>query len=239
MTAIGCGSPGRQLVRGVRRHRAGHQRLAGGGPRRRATRRVVLAGHSFGAIKALYYLAREHGPVDGLVLASPSLGLTRLQPDISNWPATWWAGAPVGTAAARQLARLRHGHGQRADLPQLGRGRRADLRSRRRRWPAGIRCPVLAFYGRGQDVGAEAELEFFTGRMSAAQVERRAVRRPGPQLRAAAKRRSRMPSVPGSTSASWAGTTDRNTDGRCSAPGHTPEVADEQQHGQAVGHARM
>ena len=37
-------------------------------------------------------------------------------------------------------------------------------------WPADVRCPVLAFYGLGKDVGAGPELAFFTGRMSAAQV---------------------------------------------------------------------
>jgi pimeloyl-ACP methyl ester carboxylesterase len=133
-------------------------------------RRVVLAGHSFGAIKALYYLARGHGPVDGLVLASPSLGLRTLKPDIQELardlvergagqqllPSGSWPGFGTDTVSAQTY----HSWAEVAELiydPEAG-------------WPAGVRCPVLAFYGLGKDVGAGPELAFFTGRMSAAHV---------------------------------------------------------------------
>jgi pimeloyl-ACP methyl ester carboxylesterase len=132
--------------------------------------RVVLAGHSFGAVKALYYLARENGPVDGLVLASPSLGLTRLRPETLELardlvgrgageellPPGSWPGFGTDTVSAQTY----HSWAEVAGL----------IFDPAAAWPAVIRCPVLAFYGRGQDVGARSELEFFTGRMSAAQV---------------------------------------------------------------------
>jgi hypothetical protein len=38
-------------------------------------------------------------------------------------------------------------------------------------WPASIRCPVLAFYGDSGDLGALAELDFFTARVTAAPAE--------------------------------------------------------------------
>jgi dienelactone hydrolase len=133
-------------------------------------RRVVLAGHSFGAIKALYYLARGHGPVDGLVLASPSLGLRTLKPDIQELardlvasgagqqllPPGSWPGFGTDTVSAQTYHSW-------AEVAGLIYDPEAD-------WPAGLRCPVLAFYGLGQDVGAGPELAFFTGRMSAAKV---------------------------------------------------------------------
>ncbi len=133
-------------------------------------RRVVLAGHSFGAVKALYYLARGHGPVDGLVLASPSLGLMTLKPDIQELardlvasgageqllPAGSWPGFGTDTVSAQTYHSW-------AEVAGLIYDPEAD-------WPAGVRCPVLAFYGLGRDVGAGPELAFFTGRMSAAHV---------------------------------------------------------------------
>jgi pimeloyl-ACP methyl ester carboxylesterase len=136
--------------------------------------RVILAGHSFGAIKALHYLARQNpvdGLVDGLVLASPSLGLTRLQPAVLALardlvdrgagqdllpPGSWPGGFGTNTVSAQTY----ESWSRAADLV-------FDPRSA---WPAGIRCPVLAFYGEAGDVGSDAELELFTGRMSQAAV---------------------------------------------------------------------
>ena len=132
--------------------------------------RVVLAGHSFGAIKALYHLATGHGPVDGLVLASPSLGLRTLKPDIQELardlvaggagqqllPPGSWPGFGTDTVSAQTYHSW-------AEVAGLIYDPAAD-------WPAAVRCPVLAFYGLGQDVGADPELAFFTGRMSAAAV---------------------------------------------------------------------
>lgn len=133
-------------------------------------RRVVLAGHSFGAVKALYYLARGQSPVDGLVLASPSRGLAGLEPGIQDLardlvgrgagqqllPPGSWPGFGTDTVSAQTYHSW-------AEVAELIYNPEAD-------WPAGVRCPVLAFYGLGQDVGAGPELEFFTGRMSAAKV---------------------------------------------------------------------
>ncbi len=133
-------------------------------------RRVVLAGHSFGAVKALYYLATGHGPVDGLVLASPSLGLRALDPDVQDLardlvrqgagqqllPPGSWPGFGTDTVSAQTYHSW-------AEVAGLIYDPEAD-------WPARVRGPVLAFYGLGQDVGAGPELAFFTGRMSAAQV---------------------------------------------------------------------
>jgi pimeloyl-ACP methyl ester carboxylesterase len=133
---------------------------------------VVLGGHSFGAIKALHYLARRGGPVDGLVLASPSLGLTRLQPDILAVardlvargagrdllpPGSWPGGFGTDTVSAQTYASWSPA-AEVVFAPDAS-------------WPAAIRCPVLAFYGEAGDVGAQAELDFFTGRMTCAVVD--------------------------------------------------------------------
>ena len=133
---------------------------------------VVLAGHSFGAIKALHYLARRGGPVEGLILASPSLGLTRLEPGILARardlvargagrellpPGSWPGGFGTDTVSAQTYASWSPA----ADLV-FGPGAS---------WPASIRCPVLAFYGDSGDLGARAELDFFTGRVTAAPAE--------------------------------------------------------------------
>jgi len=148
-------------------------------------RRAVLAGHSFGGIKALYFLARQAGAghagvghagagqagaVDGLVLASPSLGLRQLRPETLNLarglvnsgsgetllPPGSWAGFGTDTVSAQTYLSW-------LEVAQLVFDPEAI-------WPASIRCPVLAFYGKKKDVGAQPELEFFTGRMSGASV---------------------------------------------------------------------
>jgi pimeloyl-ACP methyl ester carboxylesterase len=130
---------------------------------------VVLAGHSFGGVKALYFLARQAGVVDGLVLASPSLGLRRLRQETLNLarglvdqgsgetllPAGSWPGFGTDTVSAQTYLSW-------AEVARL-------IFDPDATWPVSVRCPVFAFYGK-KDVGAEPELEFFTGRMSGASV---------------------------------------------------------------------
>jgi pimeloyl-ACP methyl ester carboxylesterase len=126
---------------------------------------VVLAGHSFGAVHAAYYLSEgpEHG-ADGVALISPSFGLRHLDPEVASLaeamvkenrgrellPAgSWSRGFGTDTVSAQTYAswwRI---------APTLfgpGRTRYAD-----------IRCPMLITYGADGDVGSQAEIDYLAG----------------------------------------------------------------------------
>jgi pimeloyl-ACP methyl ester carboxylesterase len=132
--------------------------------------RVILAGHSFGADKVLYHLgtAGDAG-VDGVVLASPSRGITTLTgetlalareyldrdegthllPD-GSWP----RGFGTRTVSAQTYESW-----SRAAALIFG----SDTT-----WKRAITGSVLAFYGDDQDVGGEAELADFVAGMDSA-----------------------------------------------------------------------
>jgi pimeloyl-ACP methyl ester carboxylesterase len=132
-------------------------------------RRVILVGHSFGAVKVAYYLGGADASIDGLVLASPSLGIAELNPETvalaeamtargdgllllpeNSWP----NGFGTRTVSAQTFASW-------VDASSLVFDRPAE-------WQSRVTVPVLAFYGDARDVGAGPELERFTGQMSSA-----------------------------------------------------------------------
>jgi pimeloyl-ACP methyl ester carboxylesterase len=125
---------------------------------RRGARRVVLAGHSQGAAKAVAYAAERADPrVAGLVLASPSLRghwppelaaeAERLvaagSPDTLLQPlrdAPWYQLSAANLVSReRMLART---YAAQDGAPLIGR----------------VACPILAFFGTGGDVGGEEDL---------------------------------------------------------------------------------
>jgi hypothetical protein len=123
---------------------------------------LLLAGHSFGALRSVFYLSQSRDRrVDGLVLASPSFGLRKLDeataalasrlvsdgrgedllPD-GSWP----GGFGTRTVSAQTYAswwRVAPG------LFDPVAGRFAD-----------ITCPMLVWYGSDGDVGGEGELDY-------------------------------------------------------------------------------
>lgn len=129
---------------------------------------VVLCGHSFGALRAVYYVSeRKGGGVDGLVLASTSFGLRHLDAAtavLANQlvadgegerllPAgSWPRGFGTDTVSAQTYASWWR------VAPRFfgeGRSRFAD-----------IRCPTLILYGAAGDVGGEAEIDYIRGLLS-------------------------------------------------------------------------
>jgi len=127
--------------------------------------RVILCGHSFGALRSVYYVSdRKGGGVDGLVLASASFGLRHLDAAtavLANQlvadgqgerllPAgSWPRGFGTNTVSAQTYAswwRVAPGFfGE-------GRSRFAD-----------VGCPTLILYGSTGDVGGPAEIEYLGG----------------------------------------------------------------------------
>ena len=124
---------------------------------------VVLAGHSFGGLKAVFYISSTRAAdVAGLALVSPSLGLTHLDAAVADTatalvadghgetllPAGSWArGFGTDTVSAQTYAswwRVAPGFfGE-------GRTRFAD-----------IACPLLVVYGATGDLGGRKELDYF------------------------------------------------------------------------------
>lgn len=135
--------------------------------------RVVLAGHSFGAVKSLRYLADGGAELDGLVLASPSLGITTLQDRVVEL-----ATEMVRRGEGEQLlpeGSWPRGFGTRTVSAQTyaSWSRSVDLiYGPAKAWRAGIVVPVLAYYGDDGDVGAAPELDRFTAGMDNAAVTR-------------------------------------------------------------------
>lgn len=132
-------------------------------------RRVILAGHSHGGIKVAWHLgtAAQFPDIAGLILASPSLGLTRLDPAIialareyldreaggellpeGSWP----TGFGTRTVSALTMASW-------ADVANV-------VFKAPSTWQNRVTVPVLAFYGETGDVGADGELERFTSEMT-------------------------------------------------------------------------
>jgi len=123
--------------------------------------RVVILGHSLGALKVAYYQAQRQDPrVAGLVAASAALRAARPDPDLVRLAERMeaegkaqdllpWGSSRAGAgthSAATFLNRVRTG------LDQYG----LDVAD-----PAigTIRCPILAFFGTVQDTGDQADLE--------------------------------------------------------------------------------
>lgn len=132
--------------------------------------RVVLAGHSFGADKVLHHLgvAGDAG-VDGVVLASPSRGITTLTAD-------WLALARDYIARGEPTRLLPEGSWPKGFGTRTVSAQTYESWSRAAAmifgpdttWKRRITAPVLAFYGDGQDVGGEADLAGFVAGMDAA-----------------------------------------------------------------------
>lgn len=132
--------------------------------------RIFLVGHSFGALKATYYLSENDDPrVGGLVLAAPGVrsyvwgpgrepdedrtALARELVDTGRGldllPWQFEYGAPMGTASARTYLSWLEAD----ELDLLG-IRRADPRVSR------VRCPILGCYGsEDSDTGTMDDLE--------------------------------------------------------------------------------
>jgi pimeloyl-ACP methyl ester carboxylesterase len=125
---------------------------------------VVLVGHSFGALRAVLHVSERAPAIAGLVLASTSFGLRRLDAAIA--------------AQARELVEA--GRGEEL-LPEgswpRGYGTRTVSAQTYASWwrvapgffegPrtrfADIRCPLLITYGTGGDAGGQAELDLLSG----------------------------------------------------------------------------
>lgn len=142
--------------------------------RRLGYRRVVLAGHSFGAVKALLYLAGGGTALDGLVLASPGLGITALEDHVIQLAhrmvergegerllpeGSWPRGFGTRTVSAQTYASWARSVG-RVYAPTAA-------------WRTRVTAPVLAYYGDRGDVGGGPELDRLTaGMTNAAAVTR-------------------------------------------------------------------
>jgi dienelactone hydrolase len=122
---------------------------------------LVLAGHSFGALRSVYYLsASRDRRIDGLVLASPSFGLRKLDQATAAESArlvaagrgedllpdgSWPGGFGTRTVSAQTYASWWR---VAPALLDPAAGRFAD-----------VLCPMLVWYGATQDVGGQSELD--------------------------------------------------------------------------------
>jgi pimeloyl-ACP methyl ester carboxylesterase len=127
--------------------------------------RLILVGHSFGAHRAIYYLSEPHPvPADGLVLASPSLGLRTLSAEFATLAeqlvtegrgaellpdGSWPRGFGTKTVSAQTYASWWR------VAPSLFGEDGSRL--------AGVTSPILISYGTQGDVGGADELAFFAG----------------------------------------------------------------------------
>jgi pimeloyl-ACP methyl ester carboxylesterase len=134
--------------------------------------RVVLIGHSLGALKVAHYQALRQDPrVAGLVAASAALPAARPDPELVALAERMeaegrgqdllpWGSSRAGAgthSAATFLNRVQTGldqYGLNDPEPAIGK----------------VRCPVLAFFGTVQDTGTEADLELI--RRNARSAER-------------------------------------------------------------------
>ena len=124
--------------------------------------RLVLAGHSFGALRAVYYISetKSHG-VDGLALISPSFGLRHLELKVAETaeamvkqgrgeellPAGSWArGFGTDTVSAQTYA-------------SWWRVAPTFFGERPSRFAA-VDCPLLVAYGSDGDLGGEPEIQY-------------------------------------------------------------------------------
>jgi pimeloyl-ACP methyl ester carboxylesterase len=134
--------------------------------------RVVLIGHSLGALKVAHYQALRQDPrVAGLVAASPPIQAARVDPEMQKLAERMeaegrgqdllpWGSSRAGAgthSAATFLNRVQTGldqYGLLTDDPAIGK----------------VRCPLLAFFGTVQDTGGQADLEMI--RRNAKSAER-------------------------------------------------------------------
>ena len=120
-------------------------------------RRIVLAGHGVGAAKVVYYMARcEDARVAGLIAASPPVGVADAPERLAQARALVDAGRgdeplppregapPWAVVAARTIV-------TRDEVVQP-----AFTTERGEPWIAGVRCPILTFYGTSEEGTTEA-----------------------------------------------------------------------------------
>lgn len=123
---------------------------------------LFLAGHSFGAPRAVYYVsAAKPDGLAGLALVSPSFGLTHLDPAVAELAASWVAAGrgaellPAGSWArgfgTDTVSAQTYASWWRVSPTLYG-----DERSRF----ADISCPLLVLYGTDGDGGGEPEARF-------------------------------------------------------------------------------
>jgi pimeloyl-ACP methyl ester carboxylesterase len=132
--------------------------------------RIVLIGHSLGALKVAYYQAMRQDPrVVGLVAASAALTAARPNPELVKLAERMeaegrgqgllpWGSSRAGAgthSATTFLNRVRTGLDQYGlDDPDPAIGK--------------IRCPILAFFGTVQDTGTVSDLEMIRRNAKAA-----------------------------------------------------------------------
>jgi len=127
--------------------------------------RLLLVGHSFGALRSVFYLSEPgHDPVDALVLGSPSFGLRRLREETAAVArdlvaaglgeqllpsGSWPTGFGTDTVSAQTYASWARVAPQFFDTPRT---RFAEIRS-----------PLFVWYGTAGDVGGNPEIELIRG----------------------------------------------------------------------------
>jgi pimeloyl-ACP methyl ester carboxylesterase len=134
--------------------------------------RVVILGHSLGALKVAYYQALKQDPrVAGLVAASPPIQAARVDPEMTKLAERMvaegkgqdllpWGSSRAGAgthSAATYVNRVQTGldqYGLLTAKPAIGK----------------VRCPVLAFFGTIQDTGGWEDLDMI--RRNATSAER-------------------------------------------------------------------
>jgi alpha-beta hydrolase superfamily lysophospholipase len=130
-----------------------------------AAPRLLLVGHSFGAVRSVFYVSETGDDgVDALVLGSPSFGLRRLRDDTARLarelvaagrgeellpPGSWPAGFGTDTVSAQTYA----------SWARVAPGLYAAERTRF----ADVRCPLFVWYGAAGDVGGPDEIELIRG----------------------------------------------------------------------------
>jgi pimeloyl-ACP methyl ester carboxylesterase len=134
--------------------------------------RVVILGHSLGALKVAHYQALRQDPrVAGLVAASPPIQAARVDPEMRKLAERMvaegkgqdllpWGSSRAGAgthSAATFLNRVKTGLDQYGlDNPDPAIGK--------------VRCPILAFFGTIQDTGGQEDLDMI--RRNATSAER-------------------------------------------------------------------
>jgi hypothetical protein len=137
---------------------------------------LVLAGHSFGALRSVFYLSQSHDRrVDGLVLASLSFGLRKLDEATASLAAnmvgegrgeellpdgSWPKGFGTRTVSAQTYASWWR------VAPRLFDPSASSF--------ADLAGPILMWYGSAGDVGGDRELDYLTTLIgSGSRVDRR------------------------------------------------------------------
>jgi pimeloyl-ACP methyl ester carboxylesterase len=125
---------------------------------------VVLAGHSFGALRAVFHVSERAPAIAGLALASTSFGLRHLDPEIAG-RAQALAEAGRGEELLPEGSWPR-GYGTRTVSAQTyaswWRVAPGFFEGPRTRF-ADIRCPLLITYGTAGDAGGQPEIDLLAG----------------------------------------------------------------------------